>query len=69
MKSLALVEYGRFELRGVPTPPIGPRDVLVRVTACGICGSDVHGMHGSTGTGQTLLVDGGISTGATRATK
>jgi len=30
-------------------PEIGPDDVLVRVRACGICGSDVHGMDGSTG--------------------
>jgi len=33
----------------VPEPKIGPRDVLIQVKACGICGSDVHGMDGSTG--------------------
>jgi L-iditol 2-dehydrogenase len=49
MKALVLVEYGRFEVRDVPVPEIGPCDVLVRVKACGICGSDVHGMDGSTG--------------------
>jgi threonine dehydrogenase-like Zn-dependent dehydrogenase len=26
----------------VATPEVGPRDVLVRVAACGICGSDLH---------------------------
>ena len=26
----------------VPEPTIGPRDVLVRARACGICGTDVH---------------------------
>jgi 2-desacetyl-2-hydroxyethyl bacteriochlorophyllide A dehydrogenase len=26
----------------VPVPSIGPRDVLVRARACGICGTDVH---------------------------
>ena len=26
----------------VPEPSIGPRDVLVRARACGICGTDVH---------------------------
>lgn len=30
-------------------PEIGPDDILVRVRACGICGSDVHGFDGSTG--------------------
>ena len=28
---------------------MGENDVLVRVAACGICGSDVHGMDGSSG--------------------
>lgn len=30
-------------------PEIGDDDVLVRVRACGICGSDIHGYDGSTG--------------------
>jgi L-iditol 2-dehydrogenase len=32
--------------RAVPEP--GDDDLLVRVRACGICGSDVHGYDGST---------------------
>ncbi len=49
MKALVLQEYDHFEYGDVPDPPIGPEDVLIRVKACGICGSDVHGMDGSTG--------------------
>ena len=49
MRALVLEEYGRFALRDVPDPQPGPGEVLVRVRACGICGSDVHGMDGSTG--------------------
>jgi L-iditol 2-dehydrogenase len=49
MKALVLTDYGRFSLEEVPDPQIAPDDVLVRVKACGICGSDVHGMDGSTG--------------------
>jgi len=49
MKALQLVEYGRFELVDLPIPEIGPDEVLIKVRACGICGSDVHGMDGSTG--------------------
>ena len=30
-------------------PAVGPEEVLVRVEACGICGSDVHGYDGSSG--------------------
>jgi L-iditol 2-dehydrogenase len=33
----------------MPVPDIGDDDVLVRVKACGICGSDVHGYDGSSG--------------------
>ena len=49
MKALMLKAYGQLEVQDVPPPGVGPRDVLVRVMACGICGSDVHGMDGSTG--------------------
>jgi len=49
MKALVLADYNRLEYRDVPTPEPGPDDVLIEVIACGICGSDVHGMDGSTG--------------------
>ena len=49
MKALVLKEYNRLEYEEVPDPVVGPEDVLIRVKACGICGSDVHGMDGSTG--------------------
>jgi len=43
MKAVRLIEPGRpVEMQDVPTPAIGPRDVLVRVKAAGICHSDVH---------------------------
>jgi L-iditol 2-dehydrogenase len=38
-----------LEMVEMPVPVIGPDDVLVRVRACGICGSDVHGLDGKTG--------------------
>lgn len=49
MKALVLEEYNHFKYMDVPDPEVGPNEVLVRVRACGICGSDVHGMDGSTG--------------------
>src|SRR5712664_2851036 len=42
MKALALVDVGRLEVREVPRPQISPYDVLVRVAAVGICGTDTH---------------------------
>ena len=49
MEALLLKEYMKLELVRMEEPPIGPDEVLVRVRACGICGSDVHGLDGSTG--------------------
>ena len=49
MKALVLEEYNHFVYKDVPEPVLGTDDVMVRVRACGICGSDVHAMYGSTG--------------------
>ncbi|HLK69017.1 MAG TPA: galactitol-1-phosphate 5-dehydrogenase [Bryobacteraceae bacterium] len=49
MDALLLKEYMDLEMVQMPVPEIGPDDVLVRVRACGICGSDVHGLDGATG--------------------
>jgi L-iditol 2-dehydrogenase len=49
VKALVLREYGLLSVDEVARPTPGPDEVLVRVRACGICGSDVHGMDGSTG--------------------
>jgi L-iditol 2-dehydrogenase len=42
MRASVLVEVGRLEVRDVPRPPVSPHDVLVRVAAVGICGTDTH---------------------------
>lgn len=49
MKALLLSEYSHLEMAELPQPEIGADEVLVRVAACGICGSDVHGYDGSSG--------------------
>ena len=49
MKALLLSRYKHLEIAEVPAPTAGPGEVLVRVAACGICGSDVHGYDGSSG--------------------
>lgn len=49
MKALVLEEYNKLVYRDWPDPEIGPDEVLVQVKAAGICGSDVHGLDGSTG--------------------
>src|SRR5437016_1042220 len=42
VRAAVLVDVGRIELRDVPCEEPGPRDVLVRVTAVGLCGTDFH---------------------------
>src|SRR6266700_4640410 len=49
MKALLLSQYRQLEITELPRPEPGPSEVLVRVAACGICGSDVHGYDGSSG--------------------
>ncbi|HEX5172440.1 MAG TPA: galactitol-1-phosphate 5-dehydrogenase [Cyclobacteriaceae bacterium] len=49
MKALVLEEYKKLTYKDVPSPTLHDNEVLVKVKAVGICGSDVHGMDGSTG--------------------
>jgi len=63
MKALVLDEYKQLNYRDFPDPQIRPDEVLVEVKACGICGSDVHGMDGSTGRRIPPLVMGHEASG------
>ncbi|MGI6161058.1 MAG: zinc-dependent alcohol dehydrogenase [Christensenellales bacterium] len=49
MKALVMREYNKFTVEDVEKPSFGEEDVLIKVKACSICGSDVHGMDGSSG--------------------
>lgn len=49
MKALVYTEPYSFEYADFPDPVASDDDVLIRVKACGICGSDVHGFTGKTG--------------------
>ncbi|MBQ6540584.1 MAG: alcohol dehydrogenase catalytic domain-containing protein [Oscillospiraceae bacterium] len=42
MKAIQLLEKDRIELRDVPVPEIGPDEMLIRVRAASICGTDVR---------------------------
>lgn len=49
MKALLLSEYSKLQLVDLPVPEPTNDEIVVRVAACGICGSDVHGFDGSSG--------------------
>ena len=45
MQATVLMGPDHFEVREKPVPSVGAEDVLVRVRACGICGSDLKIVH------------------------
>jgi L-iditol 2-dehydrogenase len=49
MKALLLSAYKQLEVAELPRPVPGTDEVAIRVAACGICGSDVHGYDGTSG--------------------
>jgi L-iditol 2-dehydrogenase len=49
MKALLLSQYNQLDIADVPAPVPAMDEILVRVAACGICGSDVHGYDGTSG--------------------
>lgn len=59
MKALVLTAPCEFNYDlDFPEPQPGPGEVLVKVAACGICGSDIHGMDGRSGRRQMPIVMG-----------
>lgn len=63
MKALVLDKYNELNYRDFPNPEIQPGEILIEVKACGICGSDVHGMDGSTGRRKPPVVMGHEASG------
>jgi L-iditol 2-dehydrogenase len=46
MKAVVLTDMETIEVREVPEPTIAPEEVLIKVGAGGICGSDMHAYRG-----------------------
>jgi len=64
MKALVMTEYKKLEFMDVPKPKItSPTEVLVRIKAAAICGSDVHGFDGSTGRRKPPIIMGHEASG------
>ena len=47
MRAALLRDFGKLAVADVPTPQPGPGEVLVRVSACGICGTDLKIVAGA----------------------
>lgn len=63
MRALQLVAPSSLAVVDLPVPSPGPGEVRLRVKACGICGSDLHGMDGSSGRRIPPLVMGHEASG------
>jgi L-iditol 2-dehydrogenase len=58
MKALLLTAPSQLAFTEVDDPVCGDDEVVVRIRACGICGSDIHGWDGSTGRRRPPLIMG-----------
>jgi L-iditol 2-dehydrogenase len=67
MKALLLSSPGALAVADVDTPTAAAGEVLVRIAACGICGSDVHGYTGGSGRRIPPLVMGHEASGTIEA--
>ena len=67
MKALLLTAYNHLEYTDFPDPDPGPEEVLIQVKTCGICGSDIHGLDGSSGRRVPPLIMGHEAAGVIAA--
>ena len=58
MKALLLTAPSKLEFVDFPDPAPADDEVLLKVRACGICGSDIHGWDGSSGRRRPPLIMG-----------
>jgi L-iditol 2-dehydrogenase len=58
LKALLLTAPSQLAYTEFPDPTAAPDEVVVRIHACGICGSDIHGWDGSTGRRRPPLIMG-----------
>jgi L-iditol 2-dehydrogenase len=58
MKALLLTAPSHLEFTDVPDPTPAEDEVVLRIRACGICGSDIHGWDGSSGRRRPPLIMG-----------
>jgi L-iditol 2-dehydrogenase len=63
MKALLLTAPSHLEFTDVPDPQPADDEVLLRIRACGICGSDIHGWDGSSGRRRPPLIMGHEASG------
>lgn len=54
MKGNFFLGNGNFAVREISIPEIDKQEVLIRVAACGVCGTDIHICHGDKGSAEVI---------------
>lgn len=67
MRAIVFAEPKSWSLEDVPDPVPGPREVLVRVEAVGICGTDIHVLDGEFAPTRYPIIPGHESSGIVEA--
>ncbi|WP_026264860.1 zinc-dependent alcohol dehydrogenase family protein [Arthrobacter sp. 135MFCol5.1] len=58
MKAVVFLGDSKLELREYPDPVPGPDEVVIRMKASGMCGSDLHHLNGPHRTAAELVIEG-----------
>src|SRR6478672_5665526 len=58
MRAVVFLGEGKLEIREYPDPVPGPDEVVIRMMASGMCGSDLHHLHSPHRTGSELVIEG-----------
>jgi threonine dehydrogenase-like Zn-dependent dehydrogenase len=58
MKAVVFLGEGQLEVREVAKPVAGPDEVILRMKASGMCGSDLHHLHEPKRTESQLVIEG-----------
>ncbi|TJV46137.1 MAG: iditol 2-dehydrogenase [Mesorhizobium sp.] len=58
MEAVVFLGEGKLELRHYPDPIPGPDEVVVRMKASGMCGSDLHHLHEPKRSEEQIIIEG-----------
>jgi threonine dehydrogenase-like Zn-dependent dehydrogenase len=58
VKAVVFLGEGKIEIREYPDPIPGPDEVIVRMKASGMCGSDLHHLHGPRRAEGEIVIEG-----------
>jgi D-arabinose 1-dehydrogenase-like Zn-dependent alcohol dehydrogenase len=58
MKAIVFIGEGQLEIRDYPDPVPGPDEVVIRMKASGMCGSDLHHLHEPKRSENQIVIEG-----------